>query len=98
MAAADRGVGYTGAWHTTSEAYLTLPGEGRQYRPSRRGSIIALRDLDEALALDADGNGEITWGELRAAHAAIAAYAGARVKLAADGRACTASVSGGQGG
>ena len=36
---------------------------------------IALRDLDHAIGLDADGNGEITWGELRARHAEIAAYA-----------------------
>ena len=49
---------------------------------------IALRDLDHAIGLDADGNGEITWGELRARHADIAAYALARLALQADGRAC----------
>jgi hypothetical protein len=50
---------------------------------------IALRDLDFALGLDADGNGEITWGETRAKHAEIAAYALARLALRADGAACT---------
>lgn len=81
--------------HTTSEAYLTITAKAGSNTVAARLDI-ALRDLDEALALDADGNGEITWGELRAAHAAIAAYAGARVKLEADGRACTAGVGGEQ--
>ncbi len=50
---------------------------------------IALRDLDFALGLDADGNGEITWGELRAKHADIAAYALARLAVQGDGADCT---------
>ena len=49
---------------------------------------IALRDLDFAIGLDANGDGEITWGELRAKHAEIAAYAFARLEILADGRAC----------
>ncbi|MBL8290081.1 MAG: HupE/UreJ family protein [Rubrivivax sp.] len=81
--------------HATSEAYLSLSARAGSATVVARLDI-ALRDLDEALALDADGNGEITWGELRAAHAAIAAYAGARVQLAADGHACAASVAGEQ--
>ena len=51
---------------------------------------ISLRDLDEVLTLDADGDGAITWGELRVAGPAIAAYAGARVLLRADGQPCSA--------
>ena len=39
---------------------------------------IALRDLDFAIGLDADGDGNITWGEVRAQHRAIAAYAAAK--------------------
>ena len=50
---------------------------------------IALRDLDFAIGLDADGNGEITWGEVRAKHAEIAAYALARLAVRSDGAACT---------
>ena len=49
---------------------------------------IALRDLDFAIGLDANGDSEITWGELRAKHAEIAAYAFARLEILADGRAC----------
>jgi hypothetical protein len=53
---------------------------------------IALRDLDVALTLDADGNGEITWGEVRSRHADIAAYAAARLAVRADERPCTLAV------
>ena len=52
---------------------------------------IALRDLDVALGLDTDGNGEITWGEVRTKHGEIATYALARLALRAgsgDGAAC----------
>jgi hypothetical protein len=74
--------------HKPSDSYLTLT------RPAGGGPWqgqwdIALRDLDFALGLDADANGEITWGELRAQHAAIAAYALARLALSADGQPCT---------
>ncbi len=55
---------------------------------------ISLRDLDYALGLDADGNGEITWGELRAKHDDIAAYALARLTLSADGARCSLAPTG----
>ena len=44
--------------------------------------------LDYALGVDTEGNGEITWGEVRAKHADISAYALARLSLSADGRHC----------
>jgi hypothetical protein len=53
---------------------------------------IALRDLDFAIGLDADGDGNITWGETRAKHAEIAAYALARLAIQGDGAACTITV------
>ena len=49
---------------------------------------IALRDLDFALGLDADGNAEITWGEVRAKHNDIAAYAMSRLQISAQGKVC----------
>lgn len=54
---------------------------------------IALRDLDFALGLDADGNAEITWGEVRAKHNDIAAYAMSRLQIAAQGTACPLTVT-----
>ena len=52
---------------------------------------IALRDLDHAIGLDANGDGDITWGELRARHADIAAYALARLAVQSAGQPCRAS-------
>lgn len=49
---------------------------------------IALRDLDHAIGLDSDGDGHLTWGEVKARETAISAYAGSRLKLDAEGRAC----------
>jgi hypothetical protein len=49
---------------------------------------IALRDLDFAIGLDSNGDGEITWGEVRARHNEIAAYALARLTVALDGNQC----------
>ncbi len=49
---------------------------------------IALRDLDFALGLDADGNGELTWDEVRAKHDAIAAYALSHLSLSSADVLC----------
>jgi hypothetical protein len=54
---------------------------------------LALRDLDYAIGLDADANGEITWGEVKAKHQEIAAYAMARLAIAADGAPCPTTVT-----
>jgi hypothetical protein len=71
--------------HKPSDSYLTLYADGA----SLRGQWdIALRDLEYAIGLDANGDGVITWGELRAKRAEVDAYALARLALRADGRAC----------
>lgn len=72
--------------HKPSDSYLALEADGTAIRGQWD---IALRDLEHAIGLDADGDGAITWGELRARHADIAAYALARLALRADGRSCT---------
>ncbi|MBC7514359.1 MAG: HupE/UreJ family protein [Herminiimonas sp.] len=53
---------------------------------------IALRDLDFAIGLDANGDAQITWGEVRAKRAEIDAYAMARLQLKSDGAACPTQV------
>lgn len=71
--------------HKPSDSYLTLHADGQ----SLRGQWdIALRDLEFAIGLDGDGDGAITWGELKAKQAEIDAYALARLALRADGRPC----------
>lgn len=75
--------------HKPSDSYLTI--EVKASTVEGRWDI-ALRDLDFALGLDADGNGELTWGEVRTRHAEIAAYAAARLKVSADDQPCTIEV------
>ena len=75
--------------HKPSDAYLALSVEGDHVTGQWD---IALRDLDFAIGLDADGNGEITWGEVKAKHKEIAAYALARLRIAADGASCSTTV------
>jgi hypothetical protein len=72
--------------HKPSDSYLAVISEGGRLHGQWD---IALRDLDFALGLDTDGNGEITWGELRAKHAEISAYALARLSISADGTRCS---------
>lgn len=49
---------------------------------------IALRDLDVTVGLDADQDGDITWGELRTKQKKIEAYAFGHLTLARAGRPC----------
>lgn len=77
--------------HKPSDSYLSLSLQG--------GVIagqwdIALRDLDFAIGLDADGNGEITWGEVKAKRHDISAYALARLAIAAGQDPCPLMKSG----
>ena len=82
-------VGGAAQAHKPSDSYLSVTVQDGQI--SGRWDI-ALRDLDFAIGLDADGDGNITWGEVRAQHAAIAAYAAARFKLRADGVDCPMAI------
>jgi hypothetical protein len=79
------------AWaHKPSDSYLTLRIDGQRIDGQWD---IALRDLDYALGLDSDGDGQLTWEEVREHHAQIATYALARLALSvapsADGGAAS---------
>ena len=72
--------------HLASDSYLRI-------EIAQDGAIggqwdIALRDLDAAVGLDADQDGAITWGELRANAQQIEAYAFGRLTLAAESGPC----------
>ncbi|UTY59629.1 HupE/UreJ family protein [Massilia sp. erpn] len=86
--------------HKPSDSYLSLEVAGRQIEGQWD---IALRDLDFALGLDSDGDGRLTWGEVRSQHGRIAAYAFSRLTIAGGaqpanmapgGGLCTVSVVG----
>jgi len=72
--------------HKASDAYLTIERDGRTLHGQWD---IALRDLDNALGLDVDGDGDIVWGEVRAREADIAAYALPRLQVSSGGERCT---------
>ncbi len=76
--------------HKPSDSYLSLAVEGNALVGQWD---IALRDLDFAIGLDINGDAEITWGEVRAKHADIAAYAMSRLQLSAAGKACVVNVT-----
>lgn len=71
--------------HKPSDSYLALT--------QRPGGFdgqwdIALRDLDLAIGLDANGDGDITWGELRARKVEISGYALGRLQVLRGTEAC----------
>ena len=72
--------------HKPSDSYLSITVDDAGAISGRWD--IALRDLDYAIGLDANGDGDITWGEVRARHADIAAYALARFSVKGDDLPC----------
>ena len=72
--------------HLASDSYLRIEiGVGGQIGGQWD---IALRDLDVAVGLDANQDGAITWGELRAKTQEVEAYALARLTLSRGGKDC----------
>ncbi|MEV4782386.1 HupE/UreJ family protein [Burkholderia sp. LMU1-1-1.1] len=76
--------------HKPSDSYLSLTTRGDNITGQWD---IALRDLDFAIGLDQDGDGKLTWDEIRARHTAISAYALQRLKLSTENGPCTISVA-----
>ena len=81
------------AWaHKPSDAHLQIAVTGDQLS----GSLaVAVRDLDGALDVDFDGNGDITWNEVTTAAPRIAAYETERLAIAADGSPCSYTLGAG---
>jgi hypothetical protein len=75
--------------HKPSDAHVAIAISGEHVT----GNLaVALRDLDGALDLDANGNGNITWSEAQAAAPRITTYA--RERLVLDG--CTLAFGAGK--
>jgi hypothetical protein len=82
------------AWaHKPSDSYLTLRGTENSDDIAVRWDI-ALRDLDYVLELDRDGNGALTWGEVRSRADDITRYATTHLALTAGEKACVWETSG----
>jgi uncharacterized membrane protein YqjE len=71
--------------HKPSDAYLSLRVDGATIE---QRLDIALRDLDRDLLLDADDNGQLSWGEVRGRWAEIEGLAAAGVRVAVGGQIC----------
>jgi hypothetical protein len=76
------------AAHSASDAYLTLSASAAN---AAAGPVvfhgqwdIALRDLDFALGVDGNGDGELTWGEVRRKLPAIERYAYPQLRVVDD--------------
>lgn len=75
------------AWaHKASDAYLRVTGAGGAEPAARTDAValqlsLALKDVDAALdLLDADGNRQLTWGEIKQATPAVAAWVGQGIR------------------
>jgi hypothetical protein len=74
------------AWaHKASDSLLDLDVRGD--RIEGRWDI-ALRDLEEAVGLDTNQDGRLTWGEVRGRQTAIESYALSRLAVSAHGVRC----------
>ena len=76
--------------HKPSDSYLTI-GASNSTTVTVRWDI-ALRDLELPLHLDANGDGQITWGELNEKKPALVDYASRHFALRADSGPCLLNV------
>lgn len=75
--------GFSVKAHNQSSAYLNL----RSTAAGIDGEWhVSLRDLDDAVGLDANDDGVITWGELQSRQAVVSAYLFSRLHLRGDGK------------
>jgi len=89
LALAALSVAGTASAHKPSDSYLSLEPVGGEVRGSWD---IALRDLDDTLGLDTDGDGTLTWGEVRSHYAGVLAYALPRLAVREGGVPCAVRV------
>jgi HupE / UreJ protein len=93
MRAGAKAIGFLCMWliataanaHIASNGFLTAHVDGKVVTGSYE---LAVRDAELVVAVDANGDGTVTWGELRAAQAHIAGYLRQHLALTAQGSAC----------
>jgi HupE / UreJ protein len=74
--------------HIASNGFLTLKVQGSTIS----GAIeLAIRDGELAVGLDRDGNGEVTWGELKSRQEALQNYIRSHLRFTAADDACRLS-------
>ena len=83
-------IGSTAQAHKPSDSYLRIRG-GNDVLTAQWD--IALKDLEFIIGLDANQDGDVTWGELKDKRDAISAHALSRLRIAADETACGVEVT-----
>jgi len=76
--------------HKPSDSYLKLHGGGENLSIAWD---LAIKDLDFILGVDANQDGDITWGELKARRPAIESHALSRLSIAHEGQKCELDVT-----
>jgi hypothetical protein len=71
--------------HVASNGFLNLQVEGSRVDGALE---LAVRDAEIAVGLDSNRDGEVTWGEVRAAQSAITAYLRQHLQLSGPAGAC----------
>ncbi|MHA7833016.1 MAG: HupE/UreJ family protein [Algiphilus sp.] len=77
--------------HKPSDSYLQLTVEDHLIEGRWD---VALRDLHELVGLDPDGDGQVTWGEVRDSRGAIVAATLPQLSLQSAGENCTLAAGG----
>lgn len=77
--------------HKPSDSFLALAANGSALTGTWS---IAIRDLEAAIGVDANGDGSVTWGELRAAREAIARYSLGRLVVRQGSEPCRSATGG----
>jgi hypothetical protein len=75
--------------HIASNGFLVARVDGKVISGSYE---LAVRDAELSVGVDADHDGKVTWGELRAAEPQIAGYIGQHLTLAAQGKICDLTI------
>jgi hypothetical protein len=68
--------------HKLSDGYLSLAVTNQQLTGRLE---ISIHDFEQAIGLDANGDGDVTWGEVQRRETEIKAYAQARITAEVDG-------------
>lgn len=76
----------TASAHKNSDSYLRIDATAA---PLSVQWSIAIRDIDIALPLDGDADGNVTWGELQSQQAAVYAWAFANLQLQQGNNPCS---------
>ncbi len=75
--------------HVASNGFLVAQVEGRSVRGSME---IAVRDVELAVGADANGDGKVTWGELRGAERRVDEYLAQYLNFSSQGSHCQMSL------